>query len=232
MPPSYQRARSPDQKAERRALILAAAWRLLEEVADSRELSLNELARRVGMAKSHLYRYFESREAVLLALLADATERWAGEIVAALATLDPTLPMRTRLTASLRLVASTAAARPRLCHLMSVLPSVLEHNASLDTVRDFKLESIALLGRLCAALHGVVPELSPEAHQELLHHAFAYIVGAWPLAHPSPVTEEVMADPALAPFRHDFEADLGRVLELMALGLLATAGSSGVERPA
>ncbi|HHH28079.1 MAG TPA: TetR family transcriptional regulator [Polyangiaceae bacterium] len=41
-------------------------------------LSLNELAKRAGMAKPNIYRYLESRQAVLLALLDDRTARWVA----------------------------------------------------------------------------------------------------------------------------------------------------------
>src|SRR6185295_16951299 len=48
--------------------ILDTAAAMLEEMPVS-ELSLNELSRRVGLAKSNVLRYFDSREAVLLELL-------------------------------------------------------------------------------------------------------------------------------------------------------------------
>jgi AraC-like DNA-binding protein len=58
----FQRARQPDQKAKRRAHVLATAREILADGAvDLGQLTLNELARRVGMAKSNLYRYFETR---------------------------------------------------------------------------------------------------------------------------------------------------------------------------
>jgi len=65
--------------------------RILEmPVAD---LSLNELSRRVGLAKSNVLRYFESREAVLLELLDSAWRDW-------LARLAEALPERVDATAS------------------------------------------------------------------------------------------------------------------------------------
>lgn len=218
---AFRRARSPDQKAERRAQILAAATALLEESLDSSDLSLNELARAAGMAKSNVYRYFESREAILLALLAEATERWCDEVVEALAGIGGEDPVQARLDAVAGCLAAQSARRPLMCHLMSVLPSVLEHNLSAASVRRYKLESLAVLERLSAAMHGVVPELSVAQHGELLHQAFSLIVGGWPLAHPSEVAAEVLSDPRLAGFRHDFEADLARGVSLMARGLLA-----------
>src|SRR2546423_11038304 len=48
------------------------------------ELSLNELSRRVGLAKSNVLRYFESREAVLLELLDNAWRDWLARPTPAL----------------------------------------------------------------------------------------------------------------------------------------------------
>jgi AcrR family transcriptional regulator len=39
------------------------------------QITLNELSRRVGLAKSNVLRYFESREAVLLELLDSAWQQ-------------------------------------------------------------------------------------------------------------------------------------------------------------
>jgi AcrR family transcriptional regulator len=219
MATAYQRARSPEQKAERTEQILSAAEEMLCEGHDSSGLSLTELAKRAGMAKSNVYRYFESREAVLLALLEDRTERWAAGAIDALAELSGRRSQAHRIDDIADVLASSAAAHPVMCHLMSVLPSVLEHNVSAESVRAYKVASLALIARLAEAMHRVLPELPAEQHGELLHHAVAFIVGSWPLAHPSPVTEEVMQEPALAPFRHDFEADLRRVFVLLARGM-------------
>ena len=65
MDTTFQRARSDEQRAIRRQTILDTAAAMLEDMPVS-ELSLNELSRRVGLAKSNVLRYFDSREAVLL----------------------------------------------------------------------------------------------------------------------------------------------------------------------
>ena len=70
-------------------------------------VTLNELSRRVGLAKPNVLRYFESREAVLLELLDRYVQEWltelAGELVAG---IDKDLPMPERAAA----VAAAAAA--------------------------------------------------------------------------------------------------------------------------
>ncbi|MDR1186056.1 MAG: TetR/AcrR family transcriptional regulator [Bifidobacteriaceae bacterium] len=76
---SFARARTEEQRAARRAAILEAAASML---AASRvaEFSLNELARRVCLAKSNVLRYFESREAVLRELLGLEYDAWLDAI--------------------------------------------------------------------------------------------------------------------------------------------------------
>ena len=64
----FQRARSDEQREVRRQAILRVAAEMLAQMPVAK-LSLNELSRRVGLAKSNVLRYFESREAVLLELL-------------------------------------------------------------------------------------------------------------------------------------------------------------------
>src|SRR5258708_36884165 len=79
----YQRARNEEQRTERRQSILRTAAAMLDEMPVS-AMSLNELSRRGGLAKSNVLRYFESREAVLLDLLAHAAAEFLQEIAEAL----------------------------------------------------------------------------------------------------------------------------------------------------
>src|ERR1700677_3312837 len=71
----FQRARSEDQREARRQAILGAAAAMLAEMPVA-QVTLNELSRRAGLAKSNVLRYFESREAVLLELLDSAWQDW------------------------------------------------------------------------------------------------------------------------------------------------------------
>lgn len=222
MTTTFQRARSDAQKAERIQALIEAARELLQASMDSSSLSLNELARRAGMSKSNVYRYFESREAILLAVLSDGARAWEEGVRDRMAAVDPAAPLDQRLAEMAQGFATESAARPLYGHLLSVLPGVLERNASADTVRDFKLRSRATFAGLAEAMHTAVPELSVEQAATLLHHVFPLLVGLWPLAHPSPAVLEATDHPELVAMRHDFVADLSRSLQWMARGLLAS----------
>jgi hypothetical protein len=121
-------------------------------------------------------------------------------------------------------MAGETARRPLMCHLMSILPSVLEHNISFESVREFKLETAELVAELAEAMHRAVGDLTVEQHGVLLHHGFTLIVGGWPLSCPSDVAERVMEETdALQPMRHRFEPDLAEALLLMARGMRASS---------
>jgi AcrR family transcriptional regulator len=88
MTETYQRARRPEQKLERRDAILAAAGELA--LRDGvRAVSLADIAARVGIHKSALLRYFETREQIFLELTAQQWQEWTAGLHTA---LDPAVP--------------------------------------------------------------------------------------------------------------------------------------------
>ena len=65
--------------AARRLAIMAVARAMLTEknVAD---ISLRELSDRVGLAKSNVLRYFDSREAIFLEVLDEEFRSWLADV--------------------------------------------------------------------------------------------------------------------------------------------------------
>src|SRR5215216_717361 len=139
---TFQRARRPEQRAERRRAILdtAAAMLLEMPVAD---LSLNELSRRVGLAKSNVLNYFESREAVLLELASAELDGWVEDLASALSDISPELPLAERTDLVVAAVVRRLALRPVLCDLISAQASVLERNVSTEVVLAYKRSAAA-----------------------------------------------------------------------------------------
>lgn len=217
---SFERARRPEQKAERRAALLDAAADLLAAHPDPHALSLNDLAARAGMAKSNVYRYFDSREAVLLALLSDRFTAWSEATSAALRALEGRAgdTFADRVEAVGGVLARETAGRPIVCLLLSVLPDVLERHASVEAIVDAKATLFHGRSAVARAMALALPDLPLEAHEELLFHAVALILGGWPLAHPGERAREAVHRLTGGPFPHDFERDLRRAFALMAHG--------------
>src|SRR5580692_8739938 len=79
----FQRARSPEAKQHREDAILAAA-RSLGVKRGIRQITLTDIADAVGMHKSALLRYFETREQIFLLLTAEDWREWSAALRAKL----------------------------------------------------------------------------------------------------------------------------------------------------
>jgi AcrR family transcriptional regulator len=88
------------------------------------EVSLREIARRLGGSKSGIVRYYETREAFFLELLNRARQEWLDD-------LELRLPPRSEATVGeiATIWADSLAERPVLCELWSILAAVLERTS-------------------------------------------------------------------------------------------------------
>ncbi|GAA0918009.1 TetR family transcriptional regulator [Nonomuraea longicatena] len=156
-PPAFHRARRPEHKQQRREAILAAA-RTLAVRSGVRAVTLGDVARTVGLAKSNVVRYFGTREAIYLEL---AGEEWQGWTHAAAARIGGGTDVATAL-------AETLEARPLLCDLLGHITTTLEHNASVAAARTFKQAMHASYDELGERIVAARPELTPQEAAELI----------------------------------------------------------------
>jgi AcrR family transcriptional regulator len=219
---AFQRARRPEQREMRRQAILDAAQELLGELPAA-EISLREIARRLGGSKSGIVRYYETREALFLELLQRARQDWLDELENR---LPPPGPAGGDTEALVREItgawAGSLAERPVLCELWSMLAGVLERNVSAESIRAFKLGNRAQLLRLAAMIAQRLPQLDAAAAGELVNTSVVVIVGLWPFANPAPAVREAIDDPRLAASRIDFAQTLSRTLQVLIAGFSST----------
>ena len=143
----------------RRKAILDTAAAMLDEMPLA-EVSLNELSRRVGLAKSNVLRYFESREAVLLELLDDFLGRWLAELAVELAAgIDAQATPDRRATELAEILSRSLADRPVLCDLFGAQGGVLEHNVSVEVIKQHKRSALGRLATMTQLVRHHLPEL-------------------------------------------------------------------------
>jgi len=221
---TFQRARSDEQRALRSQVILDTAAAMLQEMPVA-DVSLNELSRRVGLAKSNVLRYFDSREAVLLELLAASVREWLEHLAAELPSAVSRRAGFTRRAEQLATALSQSLVeRPVLCDLMSAQAAVLEHNVSVEAVTRYKIASLADAQVLADLVRDALPELSAD-------DAWRYVVGAWVVASalwayarpPEAVLDALAADERLGKVHLDFPTTLADHLTTLAVGLHARA---------
>ena len=226
-PETYQRARRPEQKLERRDAILAAARELA--LRDGvREVSLAAIAARVGIHKSALLRYFETREQIFLELTGQAWQEWAAALPDELATVAAAPgPERAALVADA--VARSFGGRPLLCDLIAHTPLNLERNVSAETVRAYKLLSLGAVREAAALVQRLLPALTVA---ECLDYVavIASLAGAtWQMANPGPVLGGLYAtDPDLAGACPQVTPRLRRTGEILLAGLIPSRAAGSV----
>lgn len=210
---SFHRARKPEQIAARRKAILAAAAELFD-AEGSEGAGLNAIAAHAGFTKSNVYRYFESREAVLLSLFVDA-------FTAAIEDLERGLRDAPKgdTAAVARIFAATIVRHPRFCRLLSILGTVLEQNVSENVIMDMKRATNALAGRAAVALHRALPAVSVEDCGWVGGTVATLVAGMWPSAEPSPVAARVMAMPEFAGMRRSVDRDLALAILILLRGI-------------
>ncbi len=194
------------------------------------KLSLNELSRRTGLAKSNVLRYFESREAVLLEVLQAEMRDWAAE-------LERTPPPaggtpRERGDRLAETLAASLARRPVLCDLLAAQAAVLEHNISTEVAVRHKHAAWQNTQTLIELVRRLLPELGVEGASGLVETTVLTAMAAWPCSRPSEALRAAYdSDPALGALRMDFTDLVRRTAEVTVWGLLARQEAAAA-RPA
>lgn len=211
--PRFQRARKPEEKQVRRDAILGAARKLLGELGPA-AFSLSELARRARVSKPNVYRYFESREAVLL-------EVWVEEVRALIDRLERATT-RKALGGERELVGAIVrafVAQPALCELTAISSAILERNVSTATIVANKRTLLELIGRVGELLHARLPAISLPDCAWIARATAIYVAGLWPASNPGEAAEAAYAEPGLGELRLRFEEELTRFLTALLAGL-------------
>ena len=214
-----QRAIAAEDKHERFRAILDAAERLLARAPD-RMANVAEVADEAGLAKGTVYLYFDSKDALLLAL----HERHLDEFFRAMATIlaaDEPVTIE-RLVA---LVRSHIVARETFLPLATRCFGLLGTEVPAPVAAAFRTRMTERLGTAGAHLERRFPRLVPGEGLALLRHSYALILGLWQMsAANAPHASDGGDACGLRP--DDYPDELSRALHNLwqgALGLHATA---------
>ena len=198
----------------RERAILDAARTLAAE-RSIRAITLTDIAEAVGMHKSAMLRYFETREEIFLRLTADGWREWTPALYDRLAGASSPSEVAAAF-------ATTLAARGLLCDLFAQTPMNLERNVSVEAVRAYKLTSGEHLGLIVAAVRDALPDVSDEAARDLVAVAISLAGTFWQISTPSPeIAALYRSDPRLGHALIEFEPRLSRILTAYLTGTLA-----------
>ncbi|MFN4210303.1 MAG: TetR family transcriptional regulator [Devosia sp.] len=201
---SFQRARKPEEISQRRETLLAAAAELFDAQGPA-GAGLNAIAAKAGFTKSNVYRYFESREQVLLELFRDEFGKLVDALEPAIAAQSPG-----DVPGLAEAITGTFLARPRCCELISILSSTLEQNVSEETIASTKSFMTSQTARVIAALAARLPGASAADCGWAIAMIGSLLAGMWPGANPPPAARAVLARPEFEHLRMVPARDLKR----------------------
>lgn len=209
---SWQRARSSEQVQERVSEILEGAAAVFLS-APYEKATMQMIAREAGFTRSNLYRYFNTREEIFLALLMKDLDAWARSILAAFTGGESTESFAKRWTEVL-------CRQARLLRLTPLLTITLEKNTSEDVYRRTKLTLHEKMTAIVPHLQRALPSLSDEQVFEFLLFHQALLSGARPMARYSEMQLRVLDELKLQVLKIDFAAFYERAVLMYLRGVL------------
>jgi AcrR family transcriptional regulator len=213
MTAEFQRARSAEAKQQRETAILDAATRL-GSARGIRQVTLTDIADAVGMHKSAMLRYFETREQIFLRLTGAGWRDWSAELRQRLGALAPGAAAGVA-----EAFAGSLVARPMFCDLLAQAPLNLERNVSIESVRSFKLATLDEVGAISVELIRLLG-LTGQQAVDVIATATSLAGALWQMATPGPQVRELYrSDPRLAHAVVEVGPRLTRVLTALLTGL-------------
>ncbi len=211
-PDRLARARSHEEKLARRDDILRAAERLWTTSAYA-DLSMNEVAREVQLAKGTLYLYFATKEELFLALLTEHYQAWFAALGKLLSERRPQQPDEVADTIFESLRGFEAKRRLQL-----LLGNVLERSEQALT---FRKSLVDLMREAASKL-----PYPAETGLRILIHTDALCVGWQHLAEESPTHRTLLLHPELRPLSVTFDEEILASLRALLHYLAAEPGGA------
>jgi AcrR family transcriptional regulator len=223
----FRRARSAEAKQQRESDILAAARRLGAD-GGIRQVTLTDIAAEVGMHKSAMLRYFETREQIFLRLTAEGWRDWSAALLERLRGLSPGSPGGTAGSGDAEIPTAVASAfadtltdRPMFCDLLAQAPLNLERNVSVESVRSFKLVTLEEVDAIVAELTRLFG-FPAQQSVDVIAAATSLAGALWQMATPGPEVQALYrSDPRLAHAIVEVGPRLTRILTALITGLRA-----------
>jgi AcrR family transcriptional regulator len=213
---TFQRARTPAQKQQRREAILRAT-RTLALRNGVGNVTLAAIAEEVGLAKSNVLGYFGTLDAIYRQLVNEEWRDW--NTTAASRFSDSTAgPVDIADALSLSL-----AQQPLFCDLLAQAVRYVEHNFSADDIHAQQLTVGPAANHLVTKIVDALPQLSEPVVIDLIIVIAILAGGLWLRANPSPALKSLYkANPAMPAAFIDFASTLQTLVRTLMEGIVAS----------
>lgn len=213
-----QNATTAEAKAQRRADFLRSARALF--LQQQRLPAVADIAADTGLAKGTVYRYFQSKGQIFLALLSDDFSSLFNQLETVIAALPQPLNVAAEPFAKhyLRLLQQSDSLLP----LLALLNAVLEQNLPQPQLLAFKQQLAQALDGLGAQLARRFSELTPASASQLLLHSYALTLGLYQSTRLPVSVQQLLRQQGLSQLERDFSAELPQALIALWRGMAST----------
>ncbi len=210
-----QRARSSEDKELRKAAILKGAREVIDHTLPQ-DITVAQLAKAAALGKATLYSYFESKEAVLLAVFEQELTHLVDDMCGRLRGTS-TVP-----EVSQALVEAVGAQR-RYRRLAIAVHYQIEPNVATNRVVAHRRVFVRELNRGGLAVEAQLRALPKGSGAKALRRLHSLALGLYQLIHPENAADAMRA-PEFAPLRPRFADELKAALTCLLIGMTDPAG--------
>jgi len=209
----HKRARSTEQKSERREAIIASALKLFESKT-FQQISVADIARRAGIGKGTFFLYYKTKEELFFSVIRTEFQTW-------LDAMDAMFSEKRNVTKEglLALFNEVLGNRSLLAKLITIQYTVLENNVAYADILDFKrmmIERLTRTGRLIEESSSVVP---PGQGFRLIMWMYAMVIGLFQMASPSQKLARIYTqEPGMTKFLMNFKEEYFEMLRAILSG--------------
>ncbi len=207
------RAVNIEQKKERRRIILEAARALFVQ-SDLNEISMQEVAKKSGLAKGTLFFYFKTKEGLFLALAEQELSKWYESFNKYLLKCK-TLGSKD-IAAILDLMFQNNSMVVRFFSLMA---SKLERNIDYKTAYNFKKFLRNNIIKSGSLIEKCIPSFKQGDGAKYLMFFYILIIGIYPTANPGEIVSEVIKEPGMEIFKVDFKQTFIEMMNIFLNGI-------------
>ena len=179
---------SPERTAARKEEIIRACEKLYQTMG-FKEITLKEIGKETSFSRPTIYKYFQTREEIFLALYKLEYDRWNAELEAILEG-NETLTRRQLADQ----IARSLEKREQLLKLLSMNNYDIEAHSRQELLSEFKAaygESMRNIDRLLVKF---CPEMSEPERQNFLYVFFPFLFGVYPYTTVSEKQRTAMSD--------------------------------------
>lgn len=196
----FERARTNEQINSRKSEIIKACSELYDELGYD-GLNLKLISTKTSIGRSTIYTYYQTKDEILLDVLLEEIRLWSES-------LKKQFNQKDQLSKHdlADIITNCFVKHLRLLNLLSLLYSTLENKTGLDKLAEFKKSLFQYILPFSEAILKYNPNTSEDNLNQLFTAISSYVIGLYPMCHPTDFQREAMKQSGVSHITLDFKS--------------------------